>query len=203
MTSISYKILERRQKIHTRVYIVLCLILLAASGFYSYKKWQEYNFISEGVAQNTELVSLLREEVKIEKNNYETEKNGFDNLNNEIEEKLSSIFPTNDNYTALTRQMDAFEKDLAKKNDIFEISNIDYQTPIENENYSVLPMRMNIRSSSENFTKFLHLVENSGALDSDIRLMDISSIRLNFEEDGGGEDKNINFSVQINAYFQK
>ena len=48
--------------------------------------------------------------------------------------------------------------------------------------------------------KFLHLLENSGSLDDQIRLMDIQSIRLNF--DGEDDSDIINFTVQINAYFQ-
>lgn len=203
MSDVSYQILARRQKSHIRAYIFLCLILVASMGFYSYKKWQEYNLVRDGAEQNKVLVELKRDEVKDEGILYEDSKSGFDNLNEEIENRLETIFPSNDNYTALTRQIDAYEQELATKNDPFEIANIDYQNPISNENYSVLPMRMNIRSSADNFTKFLHLVENSGALDSDIRLMDISSIRLDFGEEGESASKEINFSVQINAYFQK
>ena len=64
-------------------------------------------------------------------------------------------------------------------------------------------MRLSIRSSSSNFTKFLHHIENSGNLESGVRLMDISSIKLNFEDSSrAGEASIINFNVQINAYFQ-
>lgn len=203
MSDVSYQILARRQKSHIRAYVFLCLILVASMGFYSYKKWQEYYLVRQGTEQNKVLVELKRDEVKDEGILYENSKSGFDNLNEEIENKLETIFPSSDNYTALTRQIDAYEQELATKNAPFEIANIDYQNPIASENYSILPMRMNIRSSADNFTKFLHLVENSGALDSDIRLMDISSIRLDFGEEGESASKEINFSVQINAYFQK
>lgn len=203
MSDVSYQILARRQKSHIRAYIFLCLILVVSMGFYSYKKWQEYSLVKQGTEQNKVLVELKRDEVKDEGILYENSKSSFDNLNEEIENKLATIFPSSDNYTALTRQIDTYEQELATKNDPFEIANIDYQNPTTNENYSILPMRMNIRSSADNFTKFLHLVENSGALDSDIRLMDISSIRLDFGEEGESASKEINFSVQINAYFQK
>jgi hypothetical protein len=204
MASVSYTILKRRQKMHIRAYAILCLILFVSIGFYSYKKWQEYSFAKDAVSAHKEFISILRDSVANEKSTYELEKTGFNNLNKEIEEKLTYIFPPNDGYTAMTRQMDIFEEELAKKNNPFEISSIDFQSIQQNENYSVLPIRMSIKSSSENFTKFLHQIENSGSLTNQIRLMDISSIRLNFQE-SSTENKSemITFTVQINAYFQK
>ena len=126
----------------------------------------------------------------------------IDNIAFGVDEKLEFIFPSTDGYTALTRQLDLFEEELSKKNNPFEISSIEYQTTEELENYSVLPLRMSIESSADNFTKFLHQIENSGSLDDQVRLMDIQSIRLNFS-DNEDESKLIKFTVQINAYFQK
>lgn len=209
MPAVTYKLEERRQKLHIRTYAVLCVILLAAMGFYSYTKWLDYEMATRSVSQNKQFIDSLRTEVGNEKATLDTNKPKYNQLSKEIEQKLKVIFPSTDDYTALTRQIDAYEEELSKVTSPFEISNIDYQTAIEEENYSVLPFRMNIRSSAENFTKFLHLVENSGTLKNKIRLMDISSIRLNFEEsEAGGEESKtvpgiINFSVQINAYFQK
>lgn len=205
MPAVTYKLEERRQKLHIRTYALLCAILTFAMGFYSYTKWTEYDMARRGVSQNKQFITFLRTEVGNEKTVSDTNKPKYNQLSKDIEQKLKVIFPANDDYTALTRQIDSYEEDLSKKTSPFEISNIDYQTAIEEENYSILPFRMNIRSSSENFTKFLHLIENSGTLKDKIRLMDISSIRLNFESND--EDQTapeiINFAVQINAYFQK
>lgn len=190
---------------HIHAYTFLCLILLIAMGFYSYTKWSEYSLARRGAAQNKEFISGLKGNVSQEKTGLDDKKDEYNQLNKDVEQKLKVIFPTGDDYTALTRQIDAYEQELSKKNSPFEISNIDYRSPIQDENYSILPLQMNIRSSDENFTKFLHLVENSGTLKNKIRLMDISSIKLNFEDsgEGGSGPEIINFSVQINAYFQK
>lgn len=203
MPEITYKLEERRRKLHIRTYTLLCAILALAMGFYSYTKWFEYDMARAAVNQNKKFITFLRSEGGTEKAAVDANKKQHDDLSKEIEKKLKVIFPTEDDYTALTRQIDVYENELSKKT--FEVSNIDYQTPIEEENYSILPFRMNIRSSNENFTKFLHLIENSGTLQNKIRLMDISSIRLNFENSEEGEivSEIINFSVQINAYFQK
>lgn len=199
----SFTILEQRQKAHIKSYTVLCLVMVLVLGFFGYKKWNEYSAIKTVLAKNVEMISELRDEASDEKALYESNKDTFDNLKSEIRDKLGEILPENDDYTGLTRDLDAFEESLATKNNPFEISNIEYQSVEEREFYSVLPLRMSIRSSRENFQKFLHLVETSGSFTEKVRLMEVSSIRLNFEntvEDQGPEI--INFTVQINAYFQ-
>lgn len=200
MPNISYTKTEKHQKLYIKVYAVLCLIILVSMGFYSYQKWQEYSLIKTAVAKNKDLVAVLRENVSNEKSAYELNKEGFNSMNEEIEEKLGYIFPSIDDYTSLTRQIDEFEEELSKKNSPFDISNIEYMTVEDAGTYSILPLRMSIESSDDNFTKFLHLLENSGSLDDQIRLMDIQSIRLNFN--GDDDSDIINFTVQINAYFQ-
>jgi len=204
MTNTTYNIQRQRQKMHIKAYAVLCLVVLLVMGFFSYQKWQEYSVIKLAANANVALISELRNEVTEEKIQYEDLKNEADSLNKEIEEKLQYILPPTDDYTELTRQLDTIEEELATVNDPFDVSNLDYQSVQTTEEFSVLPVRMNIRSSAENFQKFLHIVETSGSLDDRLRLFDISSIRLNFEgskEDAGPEI--ISFTVQLNAYFQK
>lgn len=205
MSNLSYEILERRQKMHIKSYALLCMIILLAMGFYSYKKWDEYSLARKGIIENEKYIAVLTEKTSEEKAVYEKQKPTFIQLDKTIEKNLKTIFPESDDYTTLTRQLDDYEGKLSKKNNIFEVSNIEYQSPVESENYSILPFRMTIRSSRENFNKFLHLIENSGAIDSDLRVMDIISIRINFEESEDETLKNstLNFAVQINAYFQK
>ncbi|MEK7672251.1 MAG: hypothetical protein AAB373_00045 [Patescibacteria group bacterium] len=205
MSDVYYKLLERRQKLQLKTYGLLCLILLISMGFYSYKNWNEYALAKEGVKQNANFIEVLRKQDTEVKTTYESKVTYFSQLQREISKNLEMIFPTKDDYTSLTRQLDAFEENLSKKSDLFEVSNIDFQTPQVKDNSSVLPFKMSIRSSKENFTKFLHMVESSGALNSNIRLMDISSIKLNFENSSEESDANdlISFTVYINAYFQK
>ena len=185
---------------HIKAYSVLCLVLIAGLSFYLYQQWGIYNGAKAGITANINWAEVLRENSSTEKSAFYENKDDFDSLNEEIAEKLTDIFPADDDYTALTRQLDSYEAELSKKSNPFEVSNINYQEMIDMENYSILPFKMNIRSSSDNFTKFLHMIENSGSLTNQLRLMDISSIRLNFEDE---DSEMITFTVQINAYFQK
>ena len=199
---------EDKQKAYAKAYMILCLIIAVSVTTYTILKAREYITINAGIELNNKLIEALKADTTTEKAAYETSRAAFDELAVEIEKKLKSIFPEKDDYTALTRQIDKLEEDLNRIGDPFEISNIDFMDPKTEGNYAILPFRMNIRASGENFTKFLHTMENSGALNDGLRLMDVSSIRLSFAEEGGegegetGATKIITFSVLINAYFQ-
>ncbi len=205
MPNLAYEMIERKQRIQIKSYALLCVVLLISVGIYSFTKWQDYSLAKEGILENNKYVEIIKVKAAEEKDNYENEKPVFNQINKEVSKNLKTIFPIEDDYKNLTRQFDSFETKLSKKNSMFEISNIEYQDPGVVEAYSVLPVRMTIRSSRENFTKFLHYIENSGALNGDVRLMDIVSIRINFEDsqEESVKAKIVNFSVQINAYFQK
>lgn len=205
MSQLSYQILKHRQIVYTKVYAGLCLILLLLTGVFSYFKWQTYQDVRDFTSSNKDFIVTLGKEASSEKAEYESHKTAFADLNKEVEDKLNTIFPTSGSYTALTRQIDSYEEELSSKNNPFEISNLSYQEVVSTDKYSMLPLQMSIRSSADNFTKFLHLIENSGALNGQVRLMDLSSITLNFESLGVevGQPEIINFNVQVNAYFQK
>ena len=180
----------------------MCLIVFVSLTIFVFLKYGEYSTIKQAIALNEERILNIGENVSNEKAIYETNKEGFKQTSEDISKKLSSVFPSTNGYTELTRQIDVLEEELNRINDPFEISNLDFQEPVQEENYSFLPLRMNIKSSSQNFQKFLHKLENSGSLNDSLRLMDISSIKLSFQDNAETDEKMINFSVLINAYFQ-
>ncbi len=195
---------DDKQKAYVKAYTIMCVVVFLSLSAYIYIKGSQYMVFRTAVATNNDLITVLHNQNTVEKAAYDTNKENFDKVSAEIEKKLKMIFPANDDYTVLTKQIDVIEEELNRSNDTFEISNIDYQSVKDMGNYSILPLRMNIKSSGENFTRFLHKIENSGALNDQVRLMDISSIRLSFQEieELGKFEKMINFSVLINAYFQ-
>ncbi|MDP2643135.1 MAG: hypothetical protein Q8P62_04815 [Candidatus Peregrinibacteria bacterium] len=205
MPNLSYLIATKRQDTQIKSYAILCGVLLLAFGIFFYTKWQEYSTINTFVDKNKAYISALKEQGSNEKALFDSKKDSINQLKAEIETNLTEVFPISDSYTELTRKFDTFEQKLVNKDSIFEISNIEYQSVAKKDNYSILPLRMSIRSSKDNFEKFLHYVETSGSLSDRVRLMDVSSVRLNFEKSSdlsGKKEEIINFSVQINAYFQ-
>ncbi len=205
MPNLSYLLATKREDAQVKSYAILCGILLIAFGFFTYTKWQEYSTITTFVDKNTSYIAALKEQGANEKALFESKKNSINQLKSEIEANLIEVFPSSDAYTELTRKFDTFEQKLSTKDSVFEVSNIEYQSVVKKDNYSILPLRMSIRSSKANFEKFLHYIETSGSLADKVRLMDVSSVRLNFENNSdlsGKKEEIINFSVQINAYFR-
>ena len=201
MKTVSYNILKSRQKSYIKAYAVLCLVIGILMGFYSYQKWEQYSSAVALVEANENLIGALKDASAEESADYDDKRDTFEDLQSQINNSLTKILPVTDNYQSLTRQLDAFEDEIATKNNPFEISNISFQEVEEVDNFAILPVRMTIESSNDNFTKFLHYIESSGSLNTEIRLMDISSIRLSFKDDGDVDI--ITFTVQINAYFRK
>lgn len=205
MGKLTAKIEEKRKQIQIKVYIFVCVVMLIVIGAYTYLQFEEYRFVSQGVQKSEVLASNLRSVVGEVRAQYEENRREFDQLEKVVEQNLEKVFPVNDDYTGLVRQLDSFEASIASGRSPFEVSSIEYQNVIEHENYSILPFRMNIQSSPQNFTKFLHMIENSGIIDGEVRLMNVSSIRLSFSGSpvAGSPSDIINFNVQINAYFRK
>lgn len=196
---------QKRESMYLKAYILLILIILAGAGFYSFKKWQDYDFLKNGFATNQAAAEALSTLAVEEQNAYDEKKPEFTAFSDTVSKSLVAIFPSEEQYTELTKKMDEIEGELSTASNPIEISNITYQKPIKLEGYSVLPFRITVRSSNPNFTKFLKMIEGSGSVDSALRLMDIPSIKLSFEDmetDTGEANKVIEFTLQVNAYFQ-
>jgi hypothetical protein len=204
MGKINYQLLLQKQKRGLRAYTILCAVFLIIVGTYSYFKFMDYSLYREAVEINETSLATLKQVTSAEKAAYLSGKSDFDDMSDEIESSLKEVFPLADNYTELTRAFDAFEQQIHRSKSPFVISNIEYQEVRESEdgNYRYLPLRMTISSSEDNFTKFMHYVEQSGSLLDKIRLMDIQSIHLSFGEQESGLSNSINFSIKIHAYFQ-
>lgn len=205
MENLSYKILAQRQATQKKIYTFLCLVLAGVIATYSYFQWQTYLSAQAGLLQNEATLNSLNQVLETEKTAYFGNKDKFDALNKQIDASASEILPKGDQYTELTRQIDAIEKELSAT-EAFEISNIDYgaESFSEQTGYGILPVRMNIKSSQANFVKLLQMLETSGSFANKLRLMSISSIRLNFDSgEASTGSKMITFSLQLNAYYQR
>lgn len=136
-------------------------------------------------------------------------KEGNEELVTAVAEELDYVFPETENHTLLTRTIESFSNDLNRTKNPFLISNLQYLKPqvSENGDYMILPFKMTIHSSHDNFIKFLEYAENSGSLSEKTRLIHIQSIVINFVSPQGsqsnisGKDE-INFNVSMNSYFR-
>lgn len=217
----NYQLILQRQKKSLKAYAILCLALIIGIGAHAYFKWSDYTRFKTATTLNQTEVKKLNTDVNNKNVAYQKAHEDYDKLTGTIESGLKEVFPQSDNYTELNRAFDNLEASLNRAKSLFVISSIDYQDVAVSEDgtYRYLPLRMNIVSSPENFTKFLQYIEESGSLNEKVRLMDIQSIHLSFgdsEESGGSqglggngetgvsatEGSTITFSVKIHAYFQ-
>ncbi len=203
MAKVNYREIIEKQKGSITFYTILCVLFVGLIGVYTYFKWVDYGLYKEAVAQNETVIQDLKSQTVSEKSEYQNQKKIFDDLSDGINASLKEVFPAGDSYTELTRAFDHFESETDRNNNKFVISNIEYQDVQVSEDgaYKYLPLRMTISSSEENFTKFLQYIEKSGSLLDKVRLMDIQSIHMSFD-DSENSSGVINFSVKINAYFQ-
>lgn len=202
MKQINFKAEIEKQKFHLKIYLILVIILAFIFGFYTFKQVEKYQIAKQASEFNQVSIEQLTKEIIEEETTYKALETEFDALYTQIDKSLEATFPEENSLTMITRHIDEIEQDLARKDNIFEVSNINYQGVTSEEDFMVLPFRMNIKSSERNFVKFLNIIENSGALENEIRLMEVSSIKLTLPKDSEETDI-INFTVKINAYFQK
>ena len=77
----------------------------------------------------------------------------------------------------------------------------------EKNGTAYLPVDMQMNGSRDNFFGFLSYIENSGALDGQVRLMDIADVSVSVDDSTAAEDTGaapmVSFSVNIRAYYQQ
>jgi len=192
-----------------RLYIVLSVLLLIVVGYFTFNNVMKYLDVQTETQSNIEIFNTLEQNEEVIAAELETEQVELQALNQTIQSELELVFPENESHTKLTRTLEQFANDIHRIKNPFIINNLQYlkTEQVDGENYSVLPFKMTIHSSYNNFFKFLEFVENSGALSDKSRLIEITTITINFISPSGaidntsGQDE-INFNATMNAYFR-
>ncbi|MFC1655874.1 hypothetical protein ACFL3C_03330 [Patescibacteria group bacterium] len=199
----------KSRQFQTRLYGGLSIVLLLVIGFYSYSNVMKMLGMQAEIDTHNQLHSALANtENRIDEELSTVKEENID-LNQTIQEERDVVFPKGENHTALTRTLEQFANDTHRSKNPFMISNLQYQTPKKSESgeYMILPFKLTIHCSYENFFKYLEYVGNSGTLSDKTRLIDIQQIIINFVSPQGtqgnisGQDE-INFNVSMQAYFR-
>lgn len=115
-------------------------------------------------------------------------------------EELTAVFPTDEDITALTRLFDEFAVKNNYPNNPFFISNISYDTRINEEEggYRSVNFSVSLTASRKNLDKFVEFIETSGSLESGVRLMSVEDMRIVYpiETDYSAE-------LTLKAYFSQ
>lgn len=179
-----------------RVLTLLLLLILAGVGTW---KGKEAFAMMQAISANEGKVNELQFTLDRSQKEYTDSRTKYAADLTAVEEKLKKVLPIGESYTDFTRILDLyFERVFSPENPILA-SGLRYGKgkQIPQTSLSALPTSLTITSSKENFFKFLRYIEDSGSLESGIRLMDVESIRVNFSEEG------VSFTVDLNTYFRE
>ena len=197
-----------RRKIQS--YVLFTVVIVVGFVVYGFFELQKLTAAQVALAQGVATSEQLSSSVGSFSDSYLESKNIFDEGFASILNSVEGVFPTEEDYTDLTRLLDDFvQKNNTSLNPLI-MDNISYGAArtIE-DNHSILPVTTTINASRENFENFLRFIFNSGALQERTRLMDIQAISINFSQISQGlattigpEQSLLNVSIQLNAYFQ-
>lgn len=199
----------KSKDLQLKIFGGLSLILAVFLGYYIFTNTMTFLGMREDIAEIKQLHAAIQTTDKRLDGELENIKAENEELIASINDELNYVFPETENHTLLTRTIESFSSDLNRLKNPFIISNLNYMTAQQSKDgdYMILPTKMTIHSSHENFIKFLEYAENSGTLSDKTRLLDIKSIVINFVSPSGsqgntsGKDE-INFNVSINSYFK-
>lgn len=192
-----------------RLYGVLTIILLIAAGYFTYTNVMNFLEIRDQITSNEVIFERLDDNSQQTEAELQKIKEENLDLTQTIQNQLDVVMPNTEDYTSLTRSLDNFASEIHRLRNPFLISNLQFAKAKGTSElaYEVMPFKMTIQSSSDNFFKFLKFVESSGTLSDETRLIDIQSIIINFvtptgtEGNTSGRDE-INFNVSMNAYYR-
>lgn len=178
-------------------------------SYYGIEKYLEYSDKTTIVSESEKELVSLNQTNKIEGDAYTKVQTDYKDSDESMLKELALVFPSQENYTELTKIFDAYFLENNRANNPIIATDMQFGTPIADKSgkYNILPISMNITASEANFYKFLSYVQDSGTLSKKLRLLDLKSVQMNFAEDDTGPasaNKNkIQFRAEIQAYFQK
>lgn len=196
----------------TYLYFVLSFVLLLISGYFSWQKFHDLRGVTTRIHNAEESIT----QVQNISSSLTTEEDS--SILDERLALLDTIFPKNEEFHKLTRQLEKYFIDSNTANQRIFLKSVNFATPKvpqvgkdEEADYAILPMTLEIEGSKEKFFEFLKFLENSGSFDSEKknRLMSLESITFTIPDETKlpsstetGAPTAI-FNMTIHAYFQK
>jgi len=191
----------------TRAQVLFGLILvlgLVLTGIQGMEYWNQRKAINE---TNSNLIAIQRSANKALTEFNEFSQSIDKNRFNE-KEALAVVFPLEENYTGLTKEIEKYILALNSPDSPIFLSSLRFGVPAkakDSEDFQELPFTMNISASEENFKKVLEYIYMSGDLNTKVRLMDLQSVSFNFDSSSNESqlsNKLVNATLNVKAYFK-
>jgi hypothetical protein len=196
----------RRQ---TQSYVFFTIMFFVAAAIYGYFDYTELTRAKAALNEGQVLLMQMQSGEKQIANDYLLVEETYKERYRKEREAIKSVFPMEEDYTSLTKVIDAFMYETNTTSNPIFMSDLKFsKARIDaNTDYAVLPFSLTLSTTRQNFEAFLKYIESSGSLDNGSRLMDIKSISINFptktERSSGYGSTLMNVSISLNAYFQK
>jgi hypothetical protein len=195
-------------------YALITIILLAGAAYYSYLQYIKLTSAQNALITAQEQSDNLQVSVDQYSKGYDEMKKAFSTDFKGTLDAVSKVYPSAENYTALTIALDDFFKNTTTPDNPLFAGDLKFSQPVidDKKDYATLPFTMTISATKDSFKKFLQYIESSGSLDDQTRLMDIVSISINFPSEtqsgaAAGEfsagPSTYAISLSMNSYFQK
>ena len=191
----------------SNIYFLLALIIFAGSTFYGITNWNLLQ-ASAVVQENQKEIENISGLFTKTKDEFQVFADEQAKRQKDFQKKIGSILPLDENYTDLAKQLDDYFATADKPGNPMFQGSLNFQkvqVVKDATGISVLSFSMGLEGTSDNLFKFLKFVQDSGSLESGIRLMEIKNIDLSFSEGGEQTDnpkEPIKFNVNMNAYYQ-
>jgi hypothetical protein len=186
-------------KDRTKLYIGIFLLLTAtAVGVWQWNEMQANLITADELASEASVQNAIKTNLI---GDYQDIKVEVDESRVQALQEVDLVFPTDENLTSLTRLFDDFAVTNNFESNPFFISSINYQDAKDVEaEYRYLPVSLTVDTSSKNLGEFLEFIETSGSLESEVRLMSVEEMTVNYPSEYGGI---YNVKFTINAYFSQ
>ncbi len=194
-------------------YLAMTLVAILTFGAYGYFQYTKWSGTQQAIAQAQSTIEKLRNDSAQYESQYRDLKKSYDEDFKSINDSMTAIYPSEENYTSMTRLLEGFVQQQNKSFDPMDLSDVKYGRPRldPKTEYAILPVTLTLFTTRSNLEKFLTFVKNSGSLDNGVRLMDVRALSISFPSQSQtvasstdpGSSEVLNVSVSLNAYYQK
>ncbi len=185
-----------RHQLFVGLFVLACALSLGVW------QWSEIQAIKEQTVALQSEASNLNTFSKQLADDYKEIKVDVTEAREQSEQALSQVFPADEELTALTRMLDEYSVKNNFSSNPFFISTIQYATDFVSEeevaNYRSLKLDLSAKSSKKNLSKFLEMIESSGSLEAETRLMSVDTLALSYPVEYGGTYE---VRAEIRAYY--
>ena len=174
-------------------WVIALVVLVLIGGVFTYFRFQKYILSADALNSGSNLLAQIQAD---------TDKAAadFNKLNLELKQKnvtiteaMKEVFPAEENYTELARQLDDYFIKNAQGDSNFFLSDLRFgPTRIDPKlDYAELPFTISMNATQRKFEDFLKYIENSGDFTNRTRLIEINSINLNPDSKKKAEDGSV------------